>query len=152
MNDKTVEPNSELNKLDTNGDNVISQEEYEQSERRIRLELLKNQDQKEDQQLRMIWYSLISLLIFPILLIFSSLYGLDDAGKNLTEMSSIFFLTIGGLVSVFFGSQAIKKNGNGRGTVGTVVQNLFGVVTTTKKKILNFLFPQIYRVQNVIHL
>jgi|TARA_R100001129_G_C5189171_1_gene210221 lipopolysaccharide export LptBFGC system permease protein LptF len=114
MNDKTVEPNSELNKLDTNGDNVISQEEYEQSERRIRLELLKNEDQKQDQQLRMIWYSLISLLIFPILLIFSSLYGLDDAGKNLTEMSSIFFLTIGGLVSVFFGSQAIKKNGNGR--------------------------------------
>ena len=46
MNDKTVEPNSELNKLDTNGDNVISQEEYEQSERRIRLELLKNEDQK----------------------------------------------------------------------------------------------------------
>ena len=111
MDDKTVEPNSELNKLDTNGDNVISQEEYEQSERRIRLELLKNEDQKQDQQLRMIWYSLISLLIFPILLIFSSIYGLDDAGKNLTEMSSIFFLTIGGLVSVFFGSQAIKKNG-----------------------------------------
>ena len=114
MDVKTVEPNSELAKMDTNGDNVISQKEFDESERQIRLDLLRNQDQKEDAQLRMIWYSLISLLIFPILLIFSSIYGLDDAGKNLTEMSSIFFLTIGGLVSVFFGSQAIKKNGNGR--------------------------------------
>lgn len=111
---KTVEPDSDLAALDTNGDNVITQEEYQASERAIRLELLKNQDQKEDAQLRMIWFALLSLLIFPILLMISSVFGLEDAGKNLTDMSSIFFLTIGGLVSVFFGAQAIKKNGNGR--------------------------------------
>ena len=110
---KTVEADSDLAKLDTNGDNIISQAEYEESERAIRLELLKNQDQKEDAQLRMIWFSLGSLLIFPLLLMVSSIFELEAAGKNLTEMSSIFFLTIGGLVSVYFGAQAIKK-GNGR--------------------------------------
>tara|TARA_Y100000766_G_scaffold70524_1_gene59177 strand:- start:65 stop:400 length:336 start_codon:yes stop_codon:yes gene_type:complete len=108
---KIVEPDSELAKLDTNGDNIISQAEYDQSERAIRLELLKNQDQKEDAQLRMIWFSLGSLLIFPLLLMISSIFQLEDAGKNLTDMSSIFFLTIGGLVSVYFGAQAIRKNG-----------------------------------------
>tara|TARA_R100001126_G_scaffold60026_1_gene34045 strand:+ start:224 stop:568 length:345 start_codon:yes stop_codon:yes gene_type:complete len=114
MDDKTVEPNSELNKLDTNGDNIISQKEYDESERKIRLDLLRNQDQKEDAQLRMIWFALLSLLVFPLLLMVSSIFELEAAGKNLTEMSSIFFLTIGSLVSVFFGSQVLKKNGNGR--------------------------------------
>tara|TARA_R100001594_G_scaffold35267_1_gene64540 strand:- start:271 stop:606 length:336 start_codon:yes stop_codon:yes gene_type:complete len=109
--DKTVEPDSDLSKMDTNGDNVISQQEYDESERKIRLELLKNEDQKQDAQLRMIWFSLLSLLLFPALLMISSIFKLEDAGKNLTDMSSIFFLTIGGLVSVYFGSQAIKKNG-----------------------------------------
>lgn len=111
MESKTIDPNSDLAKLDTNGDNIISQEEYEQSERAIRLELLKNEDQKQDAQLRMIWFSLLSLLIFPLLLMISSIFQLEDAGKNLTDMSSIFFLTIGGLVSVYFGAQAIRKNG-----------------------------------------
>tara|TARA_S200000501_G_scaffold274220_1_gene257810 strand:+ start:147 stop:485 length:339 start_codon:yes stop_codon:yes gene_type:complete len=111
MENKTVEPNSELAKMDTNGDNIISQKEYDESERAIRLELLKNEDQKQDAQLKMIWFSLLSLLLFPALLMISSIFKLEDAGKNLTDMSSIFFLTIGGLVSVYFGSQAIRKNG-----------------------------------------
>jgi len=114
MNDKTVEPNSELNKLDTNGDNIISQKEYDESERKIRLDLLRNQDQKEDAQLRMIWFALLSLLVFPLLLMVCSIFELEAGGRNLTEMSSIFFLTIGSLVSVYFGSQVLKKNGNGR--------------------------------------
>ena len=36
MENKTVEPNSELSKMDTNGDNIISQKEYDDSERAIR--------------------------------------------------------------------------------------------------------------------
>ncbi len=76
----TVDPDSELAKLDTNGDNIISQEEYEQSERAIRLELLKNEDQKQDAQLRMIWFSLLSLLIFPLLLLITSIFQLGEGG------------------------------------------------------------------------
>ena len=109
---KTLDPNSKFNDLDTNGDNIISDSEFEASERMIRLELLKNEDQKQDAQLRMIWFALLSLLLFPALLMFSSIFELKDAGENLTEMSSVFFLTIGGLVSVYFGSQAIKKSNN----------------------------------------
>ena len=112
MENKTVEPNSELAKMDTNGDNIISQKEYDDSERAIRLELLKNQDQQEDSKLKMVWYSLFSLMVFPLLLMISSVFGLEDAGKNLSEMSSIFFLTIGGIVSVYFGANSYqKKNG-----------------------------------------
>ena len=112
METKELEPGSRYNGLDTNGDGIISDAEWEQSERMVKLELLKNEDQKQDAQLRMIWFSLISLLIFPILLMISSIFELEDAGKNLTDMSSIFFLTIGGLVSVYCGAQAIKRNGN----------------------------------------
>ena len=113
METKTVEPNSELSKMDTNGDNVISQKEYEESERAIRLELLKNQDQKEDSKLKMVWYSLFSLMVFPLLLMISSVFGLEDSGKHLSEMSSIFFLTIGGIVSVYFGADSYQKR-NGK--------------------------------------
>ena len=113
MENKTVEPNSELAKMDTNGDNVISQKEYEESERAIRLELLKNQDQKEDSKLKMVWYSLFSLMVFPLLLMISSVFGLESAGKHLSAMSSIFFLTIGGIVSVYFGADSYQKR-NGK--------------------------------------
>ena len=112
---KELEENSKFNGLDANGDGIVSDQECAASERMIRLDLLRNQDQKEDAQLRMIWFALLSLLLFPALLMLSSIFGLEDAGKNLTDMSSIFFLTIGGLVSVYFGSQAIRKNGNGNG-------------------------------------
>ena len=112
---KELEENSKFNGLDANGDGIVSDLEFAASERMSRLDLLRNQDQKEDAQLRMIWFALLSLLLFPALLMLSSIFGLEDAGKNLTDMSSIFFLTIGGLVSVYFGSQAIRKNGNGNG-------------------------------------
>ena len=78
----------------------------------LSVELLKNQDQQEDSKLKMVWYSLFSLMVFPLLLMISSVFGLEDAGKNLSEMSSIFFLTIGGIVSVYFGANSYqKKNG-----------------------------------------
>ena len=112
---KELEENSKFNGLDANGDGIVSDQEFAASERMIRLDLLRNQVQKEDAQLRMLWFALLSLLLFPALLMLSSIFGLEDAGKNLTDMSSIFFLTIGGLVSVYFGSQAIRKNGNGNG-------------------------------------
>ena len=108
----SLEPDSKYSSLDTNGDNIVSDQEFQNSERQIRLNLLKNQDQKEDSLLLMCWLALGSMLFYPPLIIFSEFIGMERAAGLVAEISSIYFLSVGGLVSVFFGSQAIiKKNG-----------------------------------------
>ena len=110
---KSLQKDSQFNGLDTNGDGIVSDAEFEQSERMIKLELLRNEDNKQDAQLRMCWFALISMLVYPALIMLSAALNMERAATLIAEMSSIFFLSVGGLVSIFFGSQAIKKNGNG---------------------------------------
>ena len=110
---KSLQKDSQFNGLDTNGDGIVSDAEFEQAERMIKLDLLRNEDNKQDAQLRMCWFALISMLVYPALIMLSALLDMERAATLIAEMSSIFFLSVGGLVSIFFGSQAIKKNGNG---------------------------------------
>ena len=110
---KSLQKDSQFNGLDTNGDGIVSDAEFEQSERMIKLELLRNEDNKQDAQIRMCWFALISMLVYPALIMLSALLDMERAATLIAEMSSIFFLSVGDLVSIFFGSQAIKKNGNG---------------------------------------
>ena len=43
---KELEENSKVNGLEANGDGIVSDQEFAASERMIRLDLLRNQDQK----------------------------------------------------------------------------------------------------------
>lgn len=84
---------------------IITKENIEFMEKKIKLE---NEDQKQDSQLRMVWFSLISSILYPILVIISDYLHLDNASKNLSEMSDIYFISVMGVVSVYFGSNAYK--------------------------------------------
>ena len=104
---KSLKKDSQFNGLDTNGDGIVSDAEFEQSERMIKLELLRNEDNKQDAQLRMCWFALISMLVYPALIMLSALLDMERAATLIAEMSSIFFLSVGGLVSIF---SAVKRS------------------------------------------
>ena len=59
--------------------------------------------------------SLLGMLLYPSLVVLSDLLGLDKSADVLGAMSSIYFVSVGGLISVWFGSQAYTnaKNNNG---------------------------------------
>ena len=106
MAQKKLEPGSQYNKYDLDGDGIVTDEELAMEEKMIRLE---NEDAKEDAQRHMAWFALWGMLLYPSLVVFSVLIGLDQAAKILGDMASVYFVSVAAIVAAFFGSQALIK-------------------------------------------
>ena len=103
---KKLEKGSQYAKYDVDGDGVVTDEELDMDERMMRLE---NEDKKQDAQRYMAWFSLWGMLLYPSLVVFSVLIGLDQAAKILGDMASVYFVSVAAIVAAFFGSQALIK-------------------------------------------
>tara|TARA_B100001248_G_scaffold150935_1_gene113382 strand:- start:1926 stop:2270 length:345 start_codon:yes stop_codon:yes gene_type:complete len=104
--EKKFERETKYSKYDLDGDGVISDKELEMDEKMMRLE---NEDKKQDAQRYMAWFSLWGMLLYPSLVVFSVLIGLDQAAKILGDMASVYFVSVAAIVAAFFGSQALIK-------------------------------------------
>ena len=111
MNAKKLEPESEYAKYDSDGDGVVSDAEIATSARLQELEVM---HEKADAQKQMCWLGLLGMLLYPSLVVICDLLGLENAASVLSDMSGIYFVSIGGMISVWFGSVAYTntKNGN----------------------------------------
>ena len=74
MSQKKLEPGSEYEKYDLDGDGVVTDEEFEMDQKLVRLE---NEDKKEDAQRHMAWFALFGMLLYPALVVVSVYTGLD---------------------------------------------------------------------------
>ena len=106
MTQKKLEKGSVWEKADTNGDNIITDNEIALRERMIRLE---NQDKKEDQQRYMVWFSALSVTAFIIILMLP-IVPLDRLDM-LSSMASTWVISNMGIIGAFIASNAFKKNG-----------------------------------------
>ncbi len=103
---KKLEKDSQYAHLDIDGDGVVTDEELDMDERMMRIE---NEDKRQDAQRYMAWFSLWGMLLYPSLVVFSVLIGLDQAAKILGDMASVYFVSVAAIVAAFFGSQALIK-------------------------------------------
>ena len=110
MTKKTLQESSEYAKYDRDGDGVVSDNELAMSERLQQLEI---QNDKADAQKNMCWLALLGMLLYPSLVVFCDFRGLDKAAELLEAMSSIYFVSVGGVLSVWFGSLAYSNTKNG---------------------------------------
>ena len=110
MNPKQLEPGSHYAQYDTDGDGIVSDEEIATSERLQQLEI---QNEKPDAQRNMCWFALWGMLLYPSLVLVSSYLQLDKGADILGSMSSIYYISVAGVVSVWFGSQAYSSSKNG---------------------------------------
>jgi hypothetical protein len=110
MAQKKLEPGSQYEKYDLDGDGIVTDEEFEMDQKIIRLE---NEDKKEDAQRYMAWFALWGMLLYPSLVVFSILISLDQAAKILGDMAAVYYVSVAAIVASYFGSQALKKNGSG---------------------------------------
>ncbi len=110
MAQKKLEPGSQYNKYDLDGDGIVTDEEFEMDQKLVRLE---NEDKKEDAQRYMAWFALWGMLLYPSLVVFSILISLDQAAKILGDMAAVYYVSVAAIVASYFGSQALKKNGSG---------------------------------------
>ena len=111
MSSKKLEENSEFAMYDVDGDGTVSDEELAMSERMQNLSVM---HEKADAQRNMCWLALLGMLLYPSLVVVCDLLGLDKAATVLGDMSSIYFVSVGGLISVWFGAQAYQKTLNGK--------------------------------------
>ena len=111
MSSKKLEENSEFAMYDVDGDGTVSDDELAMSERMQNLSVM---HEKADAQRNMCWLALLGMLLYPSLVVVCDLLGLDKAATVLGDMSSIYFVSVGGLISVWFGAQAYQKTQNGK--------------------------------------
>ena len=109
---KRLEDNSEYAMYDVDGDGTVSDEELAMSERMQNLSVM---HEKADAQRNMCWLALLGMLLYPSLVVFCDMLGLEKASTVLGDMSSIYFVSVGGVISVWFGSVAYTNTKNGGG-------------------------------------
>jgi len=93
---------------DTNGDGKVSDAEHKMYLEFKRKEL-DDQDAQRDAMRKMTWYALAGLLLYPFLILVTSIFGADNASKNIADIAPTYFVAVAGLVAAFFGADAIKN-------------------------------------------
>ena len=109
MAQKKLEPGSDYEKYDLDGDGIVTDEELALDEKIMRLD---NEDKKQDAQRYMAWFALWGMLRYPSMVVISILFGLEQAAKILGDMAAVYFVSVAGIVAAFFGAQAITKKGS----------------------------------------
>ncbi len=118
MTQKKLQNDSVKNKLDTDGDGIITDAEMARAKEIAEFEhkraMQENEDKKEDQIRKMAWFALWGMLIYPATILITSMLGYEKAAGLISDIAPTYFVAIAGLVAAFFGANAIaKKNGNG---------------------------------------
>jgi len=107
---KQLEAGSTYAALDRDQDGVVSDAELAME---AKIQELQLQHERADSQKTMCWFALIGLLLYPSGVILADLFGLTQAAEILGSMASIYMVSVAGIISVFFGSQAmVSKNGS----------------------------------------
>jgi hypothetical protein len=99
----------EFKKFDVDGNGTIDQAEWDRmalEDRRLRMQ---DEDAQRDAIRSMTWFALFGMLLYPFAVIGAVIFGLDEAANILGSMASIYFVSVAGIVSVFFGANALAK-------------------------------------------
>lgn len=111
--EKVLQKDSKYASLDLNGDDIVTDEELsrakEIAEFEHKLKMQENDDKKEDQIRAMAWFALWGMLLYPFLILMTSITGIDSAAQIIGDIAPTYFVSIAGLVAAFFGAQAYTK-------------------------------------------
>ena len=103
---------TEFDKADADGSGSIDQAEWNRLALEDRRRVLDDQDAERDQKRKMAWFALLGMLLYPLGVVLAAFLGLDSAAGIIGSMASIYFVSVAGIVSVFFGASAFAKDKN----------------------------------------
>ena len=100
--------NAGFHPADANGDGVVTEEEHQMYLEFKRKEM-EDQDAQRDAIRKMAWFALFGLLLYPLGIFVTSMFGLDKAAQLIADIAPTYFASIAVLVSAFFGADALAK-------------------------------------------
>lgn len=113
MVQKTLQPGSIFEKLDADGDGIITDAEMsrakEIAEFDHKVAMQQNEDAKEDQIRKMAWFALLGMLLYPSGILITAMLGYEKAASLIADIAPTYFVAIAGLVAAFFGASAYTK-------------------------------------------
>jgi uncharacterized PurR-regulated membrane protein YhhQ (DUF165 family) len=98
---KKLQMDSKYNEYDSNKDGIVNDVELSTAGTATDLE---NRDKKEDQQRRMAWMGMISMIVFTVFLFLPVVS--NERVEALSDLLSMFYIAQAGVVASFFGAQA----------------------------------------------
>lgn len=98
---KKLQMDSKYNEYDSNKDGIVNDVELSAAGTATDLE---NRDKKEDQQRRMAWMAMISMIVFTVFLFLPVVS--NERVEALSDLLSMFYIAQAGVVASFFGAQA----------------------------------------------
>lgn len=111
--EKVLQKDSKYSSLDLNGDDIVTDEELSRAKEIAEFEhkrkMQENDDKKEDQIRAMAWFALWGMLLYPFLILMTSITGIETAAQIIGDIAPTYFVSIAGLVAAFFGAQAYTK-------------------------------------------
>tara|TARA_R110002073_G_scaffold307760_1_gene477511 strand:+ start:114 stop:440 length:327 start_codon:yes stop_codon:yes gene_type:complete len=104
---------TEFEKADADKNGSIDQQEWSALELEDRRRRLDDEDSKRDQQRRMVWFALFGMLLYPFSIIVTAVTGLSEATAALSSIAGVYFVSVAGIVGVFFGVTNVVRSSNG---------------------------------------
>jgi fatty acid desaturase len=96
---------SEHHPADINGDGHVSDEEL-MMHLEFKRKKLEDEDAQRDAMRKMTWFALFGMLLYPLGIFCTSLFGLDTAANIIGDIAPTYFIAISALVAAFFGANA----------------------------------------------
>ena len=106
MTQKKLQVDSMYAHLDTDGDGVVTDQEFELKQKLI---LLENEDKNQDQQRYLVWFSALSVTVFIIVLM-TPLIPMERI-DHLSGIAEIWVLSNMGIIGSFIGFNQMAKKG-----------------------------------------
>ena len=101
MAQKKLQPESQYNEYDLDGDGIVSDKELEVVSKMHETEM---QEEKADAQRKMAWISLIAMVVFTAV-VFLPIFP-DSRIKALADLFGLFYIGMAGVVGAYMGMTA----------------------------------------------
>lgn len=94
-------------KYDLNANGKIDEHERELmlEDRRLQME---DADAKRDAQRRMTWFALSGMIMYPAVILLSSVTGFDTAAKLIADIAAVYVIGASGIAAAYFGFNAME--------------------------------------------
>ena len=104
---------TEFEKADLDSSGNINRAEWDKLKLEDQRRQMVDEDKKRDSQRHMTWFALSGMVMYPMGILICSILGFDTAAALITDIASIYIVSVSGLCAAYFGFTAMnaKKNG-----------------------------------------